>query len=268
MSRPADDPHRDERREATIRPVLDLRVGFALLTRLPVAPSEAAAGGRLARCHWTFPVVGLTVGTMAGLTYAAAHGLGLPPMLAALVAIVFALLVTGAMHEDGLADLCDGLGGGTTRERRLEIMRDSRIGAYGASGLIVALAFRGGTIAALAEPWTVLAALAVTGAASRLAVAGVQFALPPARRDGMAVASGRANATSLLIGAGVAVVAAFILLPIAAALAMLVVMAVATAGVSMLARVRLGGQTGDVLGAVQQVTEIAGLLVLTALVAA
>src|SRR5271168_821970 len=100
-----------------------------LLTRLPVGRS---GGSDLARTVWAFPVVGLVVGLLGGLVYWALARLGVPAFLAASWAFVAILLVTGAFHEDGLADTVDGFGGGRTRERKLEIMRDSRIGAYGA----------------------------------------------------------------------------------------------------------------------------------------
>ena len=103
-----------------------------LLTRLPVGwLATSAEPARLADAVWAFPVVGAVVGAIGGAVFWVCARLGMPPAVAAVWTLASMLLVTGALHEDGLADTADGLGGGRTRERKLEIMRDSRIGTFG-----------------------------------------------------------------------------------------------------------------------------------------
>ena len=114
-------------------------VGIMFLTRLPVPTGLRQVGGRLARSARYFPLVGVLVGALVALAFVIAHALS-TALVAAGVAIAVSLLVTGALHEDGLADTCDGLGGGTSRAHALEIMRDSRIGTYGSAGLIISIA--------------------------------------------------------------------------------------------------------------------------------
>ncbi|MCJ9706777.1 adenosylcobinamide-GDP ribazoletransferase, partial [Bradyrhizobium sp. SHOUNA76] len=110
--------------------IADLRMAASFVTILPVASSKPAGDGAVARATWALPVAGLLVGLAGALVYKMASRFGLTPNLAALLALATTALITGALHEDGLADTADGLGGGRTRERKLEIMRDSRIGTY------------------------------------------------------------------------------------------------------------------------------------------
>ena len=181
--------------------------------------------------------------------------LGLPPWPAAVVALATTIWLSGALHEDGLADVADGFGGGRTREAKLAIMRDSRIGSYGALALVLAVLARAGAIAALAEPAAVAAALVAAGAVSRGALPAVMAALPQARADGLAAKAGRPHplraAAALLIAALIALVLLGGTAPAALAAGALAALAVA-----LLARRQIGGHTGDVLGAVQQLTEI------------
>ena len=149
--------------------------------------------GDVARASWALPVAGLLVGLLGAAVYSIAIGLGLTSGPAAMLALATTILVTGALHEDGLADTADGLGGGRTRERKLEIMRDSRIGTYGACALIISLALRWSALAAIAYPWSVAAALPVAHAAARAGVPAFMWLVPPARSDGLSAArrSGR-----------------------------------------------------------------------------
>jgi adenosylcobinamide-GDP ribazoletransferase len=206
-----------------------------------------------------FPAVGALIGLAGAIGYALATWLGLPPWPAAVVALATTILLTGALHEDGLADVADGFGGGRTREDKLRIMRDPRVGSYGAIALVVALLARAGALAALAAPWAVGAALVAAGTISRAALPAVMATLPNARSDGLAAAAGRPHplraGAAVLVGALLAVV----LLGPAAPAALLAGGAGALA-VALLARRQIGGHTGDVLGAVQQVAEIGVLL--------
>ncbi|MEL6316326.1 MAG: adenosylcobinamide-GDP ribazoletransferase, partial [Pseudomonadota bacterium] len=132
------------------RAAADLAAAAALLTRAPVPVDHAHAGRRGARAAWAWPVVGAALGGAAAAALAGGLALGLPPGPAAAAALAALVLATGALHEDGLADLADGLGGGRDRARALEIMRDSRIGAFGAAALLLAFLARWSALAALA----------------------------------------------------------------------------------------------------------------------
>ena len=213
------------------------------------------------------PVAGVILALPAALVLIAAKGLGLGPFLAATLAVTLAALVTGALHEDGLADLADGFGGGTTRERRLEIMRDSRIGSYGGIALVLSLSLRISALATLLDrTGAVSAAVALVLAASlsRVAALAPMVLLAPARPGGASASVGRPSKGTVGIAAGIGLVLALLALPFGLPLAGLVLMPVlaltASLTLSGIAHAKIGGQTGDVIGACQQVAEIAALL--------
>jgi len=242
----------------------ELRLTTAFFLRLPLALSPSEQTGRLAVAAWAFPVVGALAGLAGGLAFAAAMALGLGAWLAAIVAIAVQLRLTGALHEDALADVADGIGGGATRARKLAIMRDSRVGAFGVVALVLALAARLAALATLAEPGAALAALIAAGALSRAAIAPVMAWLPPARADGLGAAAGRPDRAGLCATGAIAVLIALILLGPGAALLAFAAAAGGAAWIAGLARRHLGGQTGDVLGAAQQAAEVAALMAVVA----
>ena len=228
------------------------------LTRVPI-PDPGYSPARMALSPRYYPLVGIGIGAVAGLAFWLT-GLVLPPILAALLTLATTVVLTGALHEDGFADLCDGLGGGRSRERALEIMRDSRIGSFGAIGLGLMTATRVVALSAV-EPADALAALVAAHGVSRGAMVATLATAPYARSDGAATVVAASPAT-LLVAAGFSGLA---LVPLGAAgfatgLAALVAWFVLRA---ILLR-RLGGYTGDGLGATQQVTEAAALLALVA----
>ncbi len=202
------------------------------------------------RIAWAFPLAGAILGAIGGLAYALAIALHLPPPLAALWALVVEIGVSGGLHEDGLADSADALGAEASRERRLEILRDSRIGAFGALALILALGIRAVAIAAIGRVGAVLAALVVAGAASRAAMIGVSFLLTPARREGLGAGLGRLPPVASAAGVGIAALLALALLGPGGALGVALAAAFALLVVAGIAARRLGGYTGDIYGAV------------------
>ena len=229
------------------------------LTRLPV-PARWDAARMAAAPRW-YPAVGLVVGALAALAYALA-ATRLPPGLAALAALAAAMLVTGCLHEDGFADLCDGLGGGATEERALEIMRDSRLGTYGVAGLALSLLGRWQALAAL-SPALVAPALIAGHAASRascvFAMAGSRYV----RREGAAASvAGAPGGGALALAFGIAALALFphAARAPAAALAGALALALAHLATRRWYERRLGGYTGDCLGAIQQTGELAFLI--------
>lgn len=244
--------------EPRFDPVRDLRVSVLFLTRIPVGRIGALQATDLAQSAWAFPLVGLIVGAISGGALYAIAGTDASPVVCALAALAIQAIVTGALHEDGLADVADGLGG-QDRERTLEIMRDSRIGAYGVLALVFSVALRAAMIAGIPGPgyaWVTLIAAAML---SRAVLPGVMHVLPHARRDGLSHAAGQPSRTMAIAAAVIGTCALFTLLPLSVALAA-VALSLAFAGLVIFwAHTKLGGQTGDVLGAVQQVVEIAVL---------
>ncbi|MFW8594809.1 adenosylcobinamide-GDP ribazoletransferase [Cribrihabitans neustonicus] len=240
----------------------DVLLALTLLTRLPLPHLPPHAFQRQARAVWAFPLAGLTVALPAALLAWLALALDLPAAVAAGLALTVQVLLSGAMHEDGLADTADGLWGGSDRARRLEIMKDSRIGAYGVIALILSFGLRWTALAALLPltgSW-VLLALAMM---SRAAMPPLMAALPNARGEGLSRRVGRPPA--LTCGLGV-LLALALSLPLigAAAIGTAMGMAAAALGLGVLAKAKIGGQTGDILGASQLLAEIAGLLTLLA----
>jgi adenosylcobinamide-GDP ribazoletransferase len=245
--------------------VAELVAAFGLLTRLPLPRGiEGAPSGRAV---WAWPVVGAVVGAIGAVVFLIVARLGLAPWLSALSALAATVLVTGGLHEDGLADMADGVGGGGTAERRLAIMKDSRIGSFGALALIFSVALRAGALATIAmatAPGAVAGALVLAGVIGRAGML-VPFALlSPARPGGLGAMLGRLEPIRAGIAVAIAVVLALLLRPVATVEPMLVAAVVAAALVTWIARRRLGGHTGDVLGAAEQVTECAVLLALSA----
>jgi len=118
---------------------LELKASLAFCTWLPFGRATAQPAKPLANAAWALPVAGFIIGLIGALVYALAHRLGLPAWPAATLSVAATLFITGALHEDGLADTADGFGGGTTREQKLDIMRDSRTGAYGVCALVLSL---------------------------------------------------------------------------------------------------------------------------------
>lgn len=248
----------------------DLGETLRFYSRLPVPAMPADAGGYdppdIDRIAYAVPLAGALIGLIGAAMLFGAGALGLTPFLGAVLAVAAMVLVTGAFHEDGLADTADGLGGGTVA-RRLEIMRDSRIGTFGASALMLALLLRVGALEALQGHAGILrTALALMAGAAVSRTAGLLLlrALPPARTDGSAFVVGRPSADGALASAvSAAAVVALLLVPgfgVGATFAGLVaVLAVVLLMTHRAARL-FGGHTGDVAGATQQLSEIAFLL--------
>jgi adenosylcobinamide-GDP ribazoletransferase len=234
------------------------------LTRLPLVPEAPASGADVARASWSFPVIGLGVGAAAALVYWLAYELGLPALVSAVLAVAATMIITGCLHEDGLADTADGFGGGATPERKLEIMRDSRIGTYGVLALGISLLLRVGAIASLAEPGLAALALIAAHAGARATMPVFMRRVPRARQDGLSAAAGMPPQQSSAIGVVIGLVVMWLCLGFGASFIALLLLVAAIVLMAWLTLTQIGGQTGDVLGALEQVSEILILLVAAA----
>ncbi len=247
----------------------DLRAGLSLLTRLPLPPP---ARFPTPPACWAWPLAGLVVGGLATAGGLAALALGLPAGLAAVIVLMLGTLATGALHEDGLADCADGFWGGWTKDRRLEIMKDSHIGSYGVMALLLVTLARWSAASALlaAGHWPALLAAATL---SRVPMVVLMASLPNARGSGLAASVGRpgrkqvAAAALLALGLGCGLTGVMGgATGAATGLAMALATAAAGLALAWTARVKIGGQTGDVLGASQQLSDLAALSAAVALI--
>ncbi len=247
--------------------VADVARSIGFLSRLPVPDrffkgEHASVSGAVR----AFPLAGLFIGVPPALfllLFAARD-----PLLASLVALALLTFLTGALHEDGLADAADGLGGGRDREHSLSIMKDSRTGSYGVVALVLSLAARAAALAGLASYQPAAAAFGLLAAAalSRAILVAHWRALPPARENGVATGAGTPSGAGCNVALFSGVAMAVVLLAPIVGLP-LVLLSVIAAGVSGLAftrlvRIKLAGHTGDTIGATQQISEIVMLTTL------
>lgn len=239
----------------------DIAFCLVFFTRLPL-PAFDFGTRTLGQAIWAAPLVGVAVGVAGGLVFLLALILGVPVPVAAALTLATTMLVTGALHEDGLSDVADGFGGGRTRERKLEIMRDSRIGAYGAAALGMSMLLRWSAIGSLANPLYVGLALIAAHTASRALLPAFMNRLPAARADGLGAGAGTVASEPALVALAIGAVA-LVPLGFTGLIAGAVVLGVLFFGFRAICMRQIGGQTGDTLGALQQLAEI-GVLVAAA----
>lgn len=242
----------------------DLPAALGLLSRLPVRVNTDSATKRGARAAWAYPFAGLALALIAAAIGQFMLWLGLPIALTAGVVLATLVIITGAMHEDGIADTADGFWGGWDKINRLKIMKDSHTGVYGATALVLSLGLRWQALALLIAHGALWPALIVTAMLSRAAMVAVMAHLPFARDEGLSRSVGRPPAKTAALAALTAALATLFLFQLAA-LWLIAATAVTTILCAQIAKTKIGGQTGDTLGATQQITEIALLLTLTAL---
>ena len=240
--------------------ISQMRLAMMMLTRLPVGYLNDPVP-TLAQARWAFPLIGLPVGLICWAVFSGAIALGLPPLTLGVIAVAAMAFITGGLHFDGLSDFADGLGGRDT-EQRLEIMRDSRIGSYGALVMILVSLAMASAIGTMVSGIQALLAFLLMAVASRMLMLAVLDLLPPARTDGLGKS---ASGTARLWIPGLALLVGLTLIWGFAALGVLAAMAFVAVMIAQLARKRLGGQTGDVLGAIQLSTETTGWVLISAL---
>jgi adenosylcobinamide-GDP ribazoletransferase len=235
-------------------------IALQFFTRLPIPAWVGFEANWLQHASRYFPLVGCVVAAIAAAVYVAA-ALVLPAPVAAVLSTAASIYLTGAFHEDGFADTCDGLGGGLTRERVLEIMKDSRIGAYGAIGIVCMLAAKLSALAML-PPRVAVGALFLAHPFSRLAAASLIWKLDYVRGEGKAKPLAQQMTSAEF---AIALLSALLPVPVLlgsgwiavdAVLAALLAALLAAVWLGRKLHKRLGGYTGDCLGAVQQVAEV------------
>jgi adenosylcobinamide-GDP ribazoletransferase len=262
----ADDPNKAEVGEVAD----DLRQALAFLTRVPGRwfGTAQAAAPNLGRAARLFPLAGAIIGLAGGVVVALAAWLGLTPLVAISLAVATTVLLTGALHEDGLADTIDGFGGGRTAEQKLDIMDDSRIGTYGALALLFSVLLRVAALTAIAEAGVLAAALAFIAAesASRATMVRLWYSLPAARVGSLAETGGspddRAMLTALAVAGVIVLVTIIPKFGFMAAIVAAIVLGLAAYWFTRLASRQIGGRTGDTLGACQQFSVVAFLVAL------
>jgi adenosylcobinamide-GDP ribazoletransferase len=233
---------------------------LTFLTRVPLGRAVVLDGSDVARGALLFPLVGAAIGALSGGAAVLLHP-WLPAFAAAGIALAVAVLLTGAMHVDALADTFDAVGA-PTRERALEVMRDSRLGAFGTTAITLDLLIKAGAVAALLDRGGALPALIAAAAVSRAAPAPLAAWLPYPRAGAGpgSVLTGRvswpAAAAAIVLAVGIAILAAGV-----SGAAMAATAGVAAICLALVYRRWLGGATGDCLGAVTELAETAALVV-------
>lgn len=249
------------------REVRLFKIALQFLTQLPVGSIGDCPPDWLARSAKYMPLIGAIVGAIAGAAIILSAAF-LPAPLPTVIGLVVAIAITGALHEDGLADTADAFGGGRTRERRLEIMHDSRIGTYGTLALISVLALKGAALVAL-TPWNAAFVMVAGHAGARLAAILTMWRLPHAGGGVAKVSQKVSNLTLSEVAVAIALglIPGLLVLGVAKFVVAALVAFAAASLIAVIARRKIAGYTGDVLGAVEQVFETAFFVVAAALIA-
>jgi adenosylcobinamide-GDP ribazoletransferase len=246
--------------ELTTRSVMsDLAIALVFFTRLPLPPFDVP-GRKLGDALWAAPIVGIVVALVGGFVYTLAHAMGINEGVAAALALTATMVVTGCLHEDGLADTADAFGGGRSIARKLEIMRDSRIGTFGAAALGLSILLRWTSLASLPGGAGVICALLAAHAASRGILAALIQRTPAARDSGLAASVGSVSDTVALTAIALGAVP-LLLLGIGQGILLAMLVACIAYWLRAIFFRQIGGITGDTLGAAQQIIEITVLLV-------
>jgi adenosylcobinamide-GDP ribazoletransferase len=243
--------------------IRDVILATTLLTRIPLPHPADAMPSELARAQRAFPLVGAIIGLIIGLIDRSLLAMGVPSLAAAALTLGAGAALTGALHEDGLADVGDGFGGGKDRAAKLAIMRDSRIGTYGVLALLVGFSARLSALASLPVS-LVVPALIVAHTLGRAVIPALAANMPFARDDGLGKSAGRPEPSSVIIALLLAIVIALLCLPPKEVLLAMLFTAIAASAMAALTWRQIGGVTGDVFGATEQVVEAAVLITLAA----
>jgi adenosylcobinamide-GDP ribazoletransferase len=243
----------------------EFRICMGFLTRLPVFSTEFSGKTTLAQASWAFSLVGLAVGLFGVILLWLLQWLGAPDSVAVLLALAGVMVVTGGLHEDGLADTADGFGAMADQDRKLEIMHDSRIGSFGVLALIISVGVRWASMVALIDvsfSALVYGFLAATSL-SRGVLPCIMRNAPQARRDGLSVDAGIPESQPATVALFVGLVVLIIAIGFWNSVLTVILGAIVLIAFLWMAKKQIGGQTGDVLGASQQITEAMILIAAT-----
>ncbi|GAB3383825.1 adenosylcobinamide-GDP ribazoletransferase [Spongiibacter taiwanensis] len=233
-----------------------LLLAVAFLTRLPVPPDPDYSDAKQARSTRYFPLVGLFIGAVAGMVYLVVLWLTGSVPVAVLLSMLASLLLTGGLHEDGLADCADGLLGGRSREDALRIMKDSRLGSYGVLALMMALLLKAAALIELANVGVIVPVLVLAQGLSRWVAVSFLIDLGYAREEGKSQSFSQPMPVRDFWLAGLALVPLLLVFSITTLLLIAGALLLARFALAAWFRRRLGGYTGDLLGAAQQICEI------------
>ena len=252
--------------------VADLQMASCFLTRLPVGWPKDPDGNwcqrPLADTVWSYPLVGVLLGLLLAPVLWLATSLGLPELATGILAVIALVLLTGALHEDGLADVADGFGGAFERERKLEIMKDSLIGSYGAVALVLITILKASLIGALSQKLdlqSLILSLVSVFALSRGTMPLLMLILPYARNSGLASSAQTPTKQRTALGLFLSLTIAFLLLGASPGGVVFLCVLATVALIGFIAKKQIGGITGDVLGTAVKLSETVALIALTGL---
>lgn len=243
--------------------ILEVQLAFSFMTTIPIPAFNAEnRESNLASCIWVFPLVGVVLGLLAGSIYYLSIVVGLNVFLSALISVSTMVLLTGALHEDGLADVADGFGGGYGRNQVLSIMSDSSLGTYGTLALLLVMAGRVGAVYQIEQPLLVITALISAASLSRTSCLFIFAGMSPARQTGLGQSVKNPGFAEIISACILCLICNILLLDFKLVLLILGVALIVTLIIYRLAQSIIGGFTGDVIGASLLLTELAVLLTL------
>lgn len=243
----------------------DIAAAFMLLTRIPINWNKISPDQPpdLNRCLWVYPVVGLVVGSIGAGIYFAAIKLSIPQYPAIILCLIAMILTTGAFHEDGLADVMDGFGGGGSKDKKLEIMRDSRIGTYGGLALLLSIILKFTSLINFSD-FQLMITVIIGAVVSRLMILLTLLMLQPARKDSLSTIAGIPSHGSIITAGIITIITTLFFLDFIVTVIVILVALLITALFARTSYKQVGGYSGDVLGAVQQISEVSIFITLAA----
>ena len=232
------------------------------LTRLPFALSDEIKSGELGKSSWAFPIIGLIVGLIGAFIFWVSQELSFTRSVSVGLSIIATIIVTGGLHEDGLADTADGFGGGLCRVSKLRIMRDSSIGVFGAIAVFFSIFFRWVILTDFLDTHWIIIGLLSAGIISRGILPVITWVLPNARQDGLASDFRRVEPVALCACIIITILALLFLCGFLNAIFIIGILCIVLISFSVFVYQQVGGYTGDILGAYQQLSEITTLMLI------
>jgi len=242
----------------------DILLTLTFFTRIPIH-SITKYDRTLMQACWCFPLIGAGIGLVGGTFFYLLLAVQIPVPISAVITVSFLVVLTGALHEDGLADTADGLGGGDNKKSKIEKMRDSRIGSYGVLAILLVTLIKLNAIITLAtgKPFEVaILSIICAHSLSRFSIIIIPYFSIPASNEGLARYAGKPETRGLMGGFLLTSILIFILLPFDKAILSAVLAILVAGAVGLLSNRQIKGYTGDILGAAQQVSEATVLVYL------